>query len=132
MDHTAITNSAQIAELNYRYPVLNVLEAFTGGIPLTNAHPDIENYVPSLQAYPASPSNSTLTLHCMFCSTAVCKNHGRFNTAQPSTYQNGRRWNIGHGGGSTAPGSLGSDVVDVGVIQVRQTIGLATAESSKI
>ncbi|KAG0004918.1 1,3-beta-glucanosyltransferase, partial [Entomortierella chlamydospora] len=45
--------------------------------------------------------------------------------------KDGRSWSISYGDGSSASGTLGSDIVSVGGISVRQTIGLATKESSQ-
>ncbi|KAF9430061.1 hypothetical protein BGZ94_008495 [Podila epigama] len=65
------------------------------------------------------------------CSSAECGKHVRFDASKSSTYQNdGRSWTISYGDGSKASGYLGSDMVNVGGIAVRQTIGLATKESS--
>lgn len=66
------------------------------------------------------------------CNTAACKAHNRFNTAKSSTYKkDGRSWQILYGDNSSSSGILGSDIVSVGGISVRQTIGLATAESAQ-
>ncbi|KAF9904531.1 1,3-beta-glucanosyltransferase [Linnemannia zychae] len=129
----------QIAKLNRRYPGLNVHAASSGRIPLTNVHPDLEYYGTVTVGTPAQSfklnfdtGSSDIWFPSSTCSTAACKKHARFNSAQSTTYQNdGRKWNIGYGDGSTASGFLGSDMVNVGGIQVRQTIGLATAESSQ-
>jgi len=65
------------------------------------------------------------------CNTAACKKHTRFNSAKSSTYKkDGRKWSVGYGDGSTSSGILGSDIVSVAGISVRQTIGLSTSESS--
>jgi len=66
------------------------------------------------------------------CTTSACKSHTRFNSAKSSSYKaDGRKWTISYGDGSSASGILGSDMVSVGGISVRQTIGLATKESSQ-
>ncbi|KAF8947451.1 hypothetical protein BGZ47_009077 [Haplosporangium gracile] len=108
---------AQIAKLNRRYPGLNVLAAFAGRVPLVNVHPDLEYFGPLSVGTPAKFLKLNFDTHT------------RFDAAQSSTYQeDGRKWNISYGDGLTAFGFLGSDMVEVGGIQVRQTIGLATAE----
>ncbi|KAF9574683.1 hypothetical protein EC968_005914 [Mortierella alpina] len=66
------------------------------------------------------------------CTATACKKHARFSSAASSTYQkDGRSWAIPYGDGSSASGFLGSDLVNVGDISVRQTIGLATRESTQ-
>ncbi|KAF9283781.1 hypothetical protein BGZ88_010297 [Linnemannia elongata] len=130
---------AQIAKLNHRYPGLNVLAASSGRIPLINVHPDLEYYGPvSVGTPPQSfklnfdTGSSDIWFPSNTCNTTACKKHTRFDATQSLTYQkDGRKWNVGYGDGSTASGFLGSDMVDVGGIQVRQTIGLATAESAQ-
>lgn len=66
------------------------------------------------------------------CTTTACTKHTRFSATASSTYQkDGRPWSISYGDGSSASGILGSDLVNVGGISVRQTIGLATKESTQ-
>jgi hypothetical protein len=67
------------------------------------------------------------------CNTKACKAHHRFNAKKSSTYKkDGRPWDISYGDDSSASGILGSDIVNVGGIKVRQTIGLATNESDQL
>ncbi|KAK5829326.1 rhizopuspepsin 2 precursor [Linnemannia elongata] len=128
---------AQIAKLNKRYPGVNILA--TGTVPLVNVHPDLEYYGTVSVGTPAQnvkldfdTGSSDIWFPSSTCTTTACKKHVRFNSAASSTFQkDGRKWNIGYGDGSTASGILGSDIVSVGGVQVRQTIGLATAESSQ-
>ncbi|KAF9139943.1 hypothetical protein BG015_001844 [Linnemannia schmuckeri] len=130
---------AQIAKLNRRYPGLNVLAASAGRIPLINVHPDLEYFGPVSVGTPAQSfklnfdtGSADIWFPSSTCTAAACRKHTRFNAAQSSTYQkDGRQWSISYGDGSTASGFLGSDMIDVGGIQVRQTIGLATAESAQ-
>ena len=64
------------------------------------------------------------------CKSPACTAHTRYNASASSTYRkDGRLWDITYGDGSEANGILASDMVNVGGIQVRQTIGLATNES---
>jgi len=66
------------------------------------------------------------------CTTSACKKHNNFNSAKSSSFQkDGRKWNISYGDGSSSSGTLGSDIVSVGGVSVRQTIGLATTESAQ-
>ncbi|KAG9073234.1 hypothetical protein KI688_001026 [Linnemannia hyalina] len=107
---------AQIAKLNKRYPGVNILA--TGSVPLVNVHPDLEYYGTVSVGTPAQnvkldfdTGSSDIWFPSSTCTTAACKKHVR--------------------DGSTASGILGSDIVSVGGVKVRQTIGLATAESSQ-
>ncbi|KAF9156531.1 Type I transmembrane sorting receptor [Linnemannia schmuckeri] len=66
------------------------------------------------------------------CTTIACEAHICFNSAKSTSYQvGGREWSIAYGDGSTTSGILGSDLVDVGGISLRQIIGLAAKESSQ-
>ncbi|KAF9540622.1 hypothetical protein EC957_003964 [Mortierella hygrophila] len=127
---------AQINKMNARYG--NIRAASTGKVPLVNVDQDIEYYGTVSVGTPAQnvkldfdTGSSDIWFPSSTCTTAACKKHVRFNSASSSTFQkDGRKWNIGYGDGSTASGILGSDIVSVGGIKVRQTIGLATSESS--
>lgn len=64
------------------------------------------------------------------CKTKSCTAHTRYNASSSTTYRkDGRLWAITYGDGAGANGILASDMVNVGGIQVRQTIGLATNET---
>ncbi|KAF9549543.1 hypothetical protein EC957_003495 [Mortierella hygrophila] len=130
---------AQIAKLNKRYPSLQILAGSTGQVPLTDVSPDLEYYGTVAVGTPAQnfkldfdTGSSDIWFPSSTCTTTACKAHTRFNSAKSTSYQaDGRKWNIAYGDGSTASGILGSDLVSVGGISVRQTIGLATKESSQ-
>ncbi|KAF8934633.1 aspartic proteinase IV [Dissophora ornata] len=137
---------AQIAKLNKRYPHLKIaggsLATTSGGsgtVPLTDVSPDLEYYGTVKVGTPAQSlrldfdtGSSDIWFPSSTCKTAACKSHRRFNTGKSSTYKkDGRKWSIEYGDGSSASGTLGSDMVDVGGVKVRQTIGLSTKESSE-
>ncbi|KAF9291042.1 hypothetical protein BGZ68_005292 [Mortierella alpina] len=74
--------------------------------------------------------SSDIWVNSISCGTRSCMAHARFNESQSSTFQkDGRLWNITYGDKSTAAGQLGSDIVNVSGIAVRQTIALATIEA---
>ncbi|GJJ70347.1 hypothetical protein EMPS_02696 [Entomortierella parvispora] len=140
--HFKHNTPAQIAKLNARYPGLNINKATTvksGKVPVTDVHPDLEYYGTVSVGTPAQKvkldfdtGSSDIWFPSSTCNTSACKKHTRFNASKSKTYKkDGRKWNIGYGDGSSASGILGSDIVNVGGISVRQTIGLATAESSQ-
>ncbi|GJJ70351.1 hypothetical protein EMPS_02700 [Entomortierella parvispora] len=131
---------AQIRKLNARYPQLQIKAAgSTGSVPLTDVSPDLEYYGSVNVGTPAQvfkldfdTGSSDIWFPSSTCTTSACTAHTRFNSAKSSTYQaDGRKWSISYGDGSSASGILGSDLVSVGGISVRQTIGLATKESSQ-
>ncbi|KAF8939950.1 hypothetical protein BGZ58_008214 [Dissophora ornata] len=109
--------------------------ATTGSVALTNVKPDIEYF--GTVAIGTPPQNvklgsSDIWFPSAACTTAACKNHAQFNSATSTTFQkDGRPWSITYGDGSTASGILGTDMVNVGGVAVKQTIGLATAESAQ-
>ncbi|KAF8975338.1 hypothetical protein BGZ46_009201 [Entomortierella lignicola] len=137
--HFKHNTKAQIAKLNKRYPGLKILAGSTGKVPLTNVHPDVEYYGSVSVGSPAQvvkldfdTGSSDIWFPSSTCTTSACKKHTRFNSSKSSTYKkDGRSWQISYGDGSSASGILGSDIVNVGGVSVRQTIGLATAESSQ-
>ncbi|KAI8601760.1 aspartic proteinase IV [Dissophora ornata] len=130
---------AQLAKLNVRYPNLKVLAASSGHVPLTDVSNDLEYYGSVSVGTPAQvvkldfdTGSSDIWFPSSTCTTTACKAHTRFNSAKSSTYtKDGRSWTISYGDGSSASGTLGSDIVSVGGVSVRQTIGLATKESSQ-
>ncbi|KAF9923356.1 hypothetical protein FBU30_006572 [Linnemannia zychae] len=130
---------AQIAKMNRRYPGINILAGSTGSVPLTDVSPDLEYYGTVSVGTPGQnfkldfdTGSSDIWFPSSSCTTTACKKHARFNSANSSTFQkDGRKWTISYGDGSSASGILGSDMVNVGGISVRQTIGLATSESTQ-
>ncbi|KAF9995148.1 hypothetical protein BGZ79_011177 [Entomortierella chlamydospora] len=139
--HFKHNTRAQIEKLNKRYPSLNINRSSgsSGKVPLTNVNPDLEYYGSVSVGSPAQvvkldfdTGSSDIWFPSTSCTTTACKKHTRFNTSKSSTYKkDGRSWSISYGDGSSASGTLGSDIVSVGGISVRQTIGLATKESSQ-
>ncbi|KAG0053845.1 1,3-beta-glucanosyltransferase [Gryganskiella cystojenkinii] len=132
----------QMRKMYHRYNrsgTRNLAAGLTGTVGLTNYNGDVEYYGTVSVGTPAQKfkldfdtGSSDIWFPSSTCNTTACKKHTRFNSAKSSTYKkDGRPWKIGYGDGSTASGTLGSDIVNVGGISVRQTIGLATAESSQ-
>ncbi|KAF9574924.1 hypothetical protein EC968_004925 [Mortierella alpina] len=108
---------AQIAKMDARY---NNRAASSGRVALTNVKPDLEYYGNVSVGTPAQVIKLNFDTHT------------QFNSAKSSTFQkDGRKWKISYGDKSSASGILGSDIVNVGGVSVRQTIGLATAESAQ-
>ncbi|KAF9581709.1 hypothetical protein BGW38_001171 [Lunasporangiospora selenospora] len=130
---------AQIAKINRRYPTANIRAASSGNVPLTDVKNDLEYYGSVSVGTPAQvfkldfdTGSSDIWFPSSTCTTAACKKHNSFNSAKSSTFQkDGRKWSISYGDKSSASGILGSDLVNVGGISIRQTIGLATSESSQ-
>ncbi|KAF9092747.1 hypothetical protein BGX29_010300 [Mortierella sp. GBA35] len=132
---------AQIHKMNRRYPNMKIKggNASTGKVGLVNVSPDLEYYGAVKVGTPGQTlrlnfdsGSSDIWFPSTSCSSKACKAHTRFNPAKSSTYKkDGRPWKIGYGDGSTANGILGSDIVNVGGIKLRQTVGLATNESSQ-
>ncbi|KAF9923357.1 hypothetical protein FBU30_006573 [Linnemannia zychae] len=137
--HFKHNTKAQMAKLNRRYPGISILAGSTGGVPLTDVSPDLEYYGTVSIGTPAQnvkldfdTGSSDIWFPSSSCTTTACKKHTRFNSANSSTFQkDGRKWSISYGDGSSASGILGSDMVNVGGVSVRQTIGLATSESTQ-
>ncbi|KAF9148061.1 Type I transmembrane sorting receptor, partial [Linnemannia schmuckeri] len=111
-----------------------------GLVPVTNPAFDTEYYGPINIGTPGQTFNmnfdtgsADIWLASSTCSTAACKSHRRFNSSSSKTFRNDpakRRFQIAYGDGSYAMGPIGTDMVNVGGVQIRQTIGLATNESS--
>ncbi|KAH7060206.1 rhizopuspepsin 2 precursor [Linnemannia elongata] len=137
--HFKHNTRAQMAKLNKRYPGVNIRAGSSGKVPLTDVSPDLEYYGTVSVGTPAQnvkldfdTGSSDIWFPSTSCTTTACKKHIRFSSTASSTFQkDGRKWSISYGDGSTASGILGSDMVSVGGIKVRQTIGLATAESTQ-
>ncbi|CAO3570747.1 unnamed protein product [Mortierella alpina] len=124
---------SQLAKMNARY---NNRSASAGRVSLINFHHDMEYYGSVSVGTPAQvlklnfdTGSSDIWFPSSACTTPDCTSHSQFNTAKSSTFQmDGREWAIGYQDKSGAEGILGSDIVHVGGVSVRQTIGLATAE----
>ncbi|KAI1315953.1 hypothetical protein EDD11_010591 [Mortierella claussenii] len=129
---------AQINKMNARYGN-RVLAGSTGTVPLVNVNHDVEYYGSVSVGSPAQvfkldfdTGSSDIWFPSSTCNTSACKAHSRFNSAKSSTYKkDGRPWKISYGDHSSSSGILGSDIVSVGGVSVRQTIGLATSESAQ-
>ncbi|KAG0004779.1 Type I transmembrane sorting receptor [Entomortierella chlamydospora] len=136
-----------MSKLANRYPELNLSvprpihsdAVGVGKVPLTDVGTDSEYYGSVSVGTPAQTvrldfdtGSSDIWFPTTSCTTSACKSHKQFNSAKSSTYKkDGRKWTISYGDGSSASGILGSDMVSVGGVSVRQTIGLATSESSQ-
>ncbi|KAF9173301.1 hypothetical protein BGX21_008107 [Mortierella sp. AD011] len=122
---------AQINKLNKRYPGINILAS--GTVPLTDVSPDLEYYGTVSIGTPAQDVNlgsSDIWFPSSSCDS--CGSHSQFDPSQSSTFKkDGRSWTISYGDGSSASGILGTDVVSVGGVSVKQTIGMATQESDE-
>ncbi|KAF8975337.1 hypothetical protein BGZ46_009200 [Entomortierella lignicola] len=129
---------AQIAKMSARYGN-KALSGSTGTVPLTNVNHDVEYYGSVSVGTPAQvfkldfdTGSSDIWFPSSSCNTKACKAHTRFDSSKSSTFnKDGRTWKISYGDKSSASGILGSDIVSVGGISVRQTIGLATSESTQ-
>ncbi|KAF9955292.1 hypothetical protein BGZ72_003851 [Mortierella alpina] len=133
--HFKHNTKAQIAKLNLRYPGVKILAGNTGKVPLTDVNPDLEYYGTVSIGTPGQDfklGSSDIWFPSSTCTTTACKNHSQFDSTKSSSFnEDGRKWSISYGDGSTASGILGSDLVNIGGISVQQTIGLATQESSQ-
>ncbi|KAG0053844.1 hypothetical protein BGZ83_000318 [Gryganskiella cystojenkinii] len=131
---------AHIAKANRRYNSgLKVLAGgSTGREPLVNFSPDVEFYGNVSIGTPAQvlklyfdTSSSDIWFPSTSCANAACSVHTRFDPAKSSTYKkDSRTWTTAYGALPPAGGTVGSDIVNVAGISVRQTFGLATTESS--
>ncbi|KAF9123418.1 Type I transmembrane sorting receptor [Mortierella sp. 14UC] len=140
---------AHIKKLKHRYPHIKhggnkpaaaaAAAAGVGTVPVLNVGGDVEYYGPVQIGNPPQTFNlnfdtgsADIWLPSSSCKTQACIAHTRYNAASSSTYRkDGRLWEITYGDGSSANGILASEMVNVGGIQVRQTIGLATNESAE-
>ncbi|KAF9163365.1 hypothetical protein BGX20_001359, partial [Mortierella sp. AD010] len=133
---------AQINKMQARYghrSGTKILDGTTGTVPLTNVNHDVEYYGNVSVGTPAQvfkldfdTGSSDIWFPSSTCTTSGCKAHNRFDASKSSTYKkDGRTWKISYGDKSHASGILGSDIVSVGGVSVRQTIGLATDESAQ-
>ncbi|KAI1321757.1 hypothetical protein EDD11_000033 [Mortierella claussenii] len=127
---------AQIARLNLRYPGINILSS-SGTVPISDVNRDLEYYGTVSVGTPGQDvrldfdtGSADIWFPSSTCIAPACKAHNSFNPTKSSTFQqDGRPWNISYGDNSNAGGMLGSDIVNVGGIAVRQTVGLTTNES---
>ncbi|KAF9149448.1 hypothetical protein BG015_008759 [Linnemannia schmuckeri] len=136
---------AHIQKLNKRYPNIKIkaggglIPVGTGKVGLVNVNPDLEYYGAVKVGTPAQTlklifdtGSSDIWFPSTSCSTPACKAHTRFNPSKSSTYKkNNRPWKIAYGDGSFANGHLASEIVNIGGVQVRQTVGLAKNVSDK-
>ncbi|KAF9206634.1 hypothetical protein BGZ49_002090 [Haplosporangium sp. Z 27] len=135
---------AAMEKISIRYPQLRLnsklkTAAGTGKVPLTDVSNDSEYYGSVEVGTPGQVINlnfdtgsSDIWFPSTYCKAAACAKHNRFDTNKSSTFQNdGRPWVIMYGDNSGAAGVLGSDIMNVGGISVRQTIGLSTDETSQ-
>ncbi|KAF9144513.1 Type I transmembrane sorting receptor [Linnemannia schmuckeri] len=134
---------AHIRKLRHRYPHIKAGENTTvsavgvGAVPVVNVGTDVEYYGPVQIGNPPQTfhlnfdtGSADIWLPTLSCKTQSCTAHTRYNASASTTYRkDGRLWEITYGDGSGANGILASDMVNVGGIQVRQTIGLATNET---
>ncbi|KAF9089933.1 hypothetical protein BGX23_006357 [Mortierella sp. AD031] len=140
---------AHIKKLQHRYPHLKggqktaaaaaAPPGVVGAVPIANLGVDTE-YVGTVQI--GNPpqqflmnfdtGSADIWLPSSKCKAKSCKAHRRYNSSSSTTYRkDGRLWEISYGDGSGANGFLASDIVNVGGIQVRQTIGLSTNETDE-
>ncbi|KAG0264618.1 hypothetical protein BG011_006464 [Mortierella polycephala] len=130
---------AHIAKMNSRYGNGKLHARSTGRVPVVNVEHDLEYYGNVSVGSPAQvfklnfdTGSADIWFPSSTCKSTGCKKHTRFNSAQSSTFKkDGRSWKIKYGDESNASGILGSDIVNVGGISVRQTVGLATYESEQ-
>ncbi|KAG9068374.1 Type I transmembrane sorting receptor [Linnemannia hyalina] len=135
---------AQMQKMRYRYGSPETIAAATKGVglvPVTDPSFDSEYYGPVKIGTPGQTFNmnfdtgsADIWLASSTCPTAACKSHRGFNSSSSATFTLDpaeRRFQLVYGDGSYASGHIGTDMVNVGGIQIRQTIGLATNESSE-
>ncbi|KAF9973082.1 hypothetical protein BGZ73_003724 [Actinomortierella ambigua] len=140
---------SELQRLNQRYPTLKLSQNFpfldqprnavgtSGSVPVTNHARDLEYYGTINVGTPGQAitvnfdtGSSDIWFPSTECTLAVCKQHTQFDPKRSSTFKgDGRPWEITYGDGSSASGILASDMVNVGGISIRQTVGLSTAES---
>ncbi|KAK3839802.1 MAG: aspartic peptidase domain-containing protein [Linnemannia gamsii] len=149
--HYKRNTPAHIQKLNKRYPNIKiqagggdngvVSSGTTGRVTLVNVNSDLEYYGTVKVGTPAQPlrlifdtGSSDIWFPSTACSTPACKSkhRTRFNPSSSSTYKkDDRPWKVEYGDGSVVSGHLASEIINVGGVQVRQTIGLATNVSSQ-
>ncbi|KAG0269904.1 hypothetical protein BGZ95_001861 [Linnemannia exigua] len=149
--HYKRNTPAHIQKLNKRYPDIKiqagggdngiVSSGITGRVAIANVNSDLEYYGTVKVGTPAQllrlnfdTGSSDIWFPSTACSTPACKSkhHTRFNPSSSSTYKkDGRPWKVEYGDGSVVSGQLASEIINVGGVQVRQTVGLATNVSSQ-
>ncbi|KAG0323763.1 hypothetical protein BGZ99_002517 [Dissophora globulifera] len=127
---------AAMAKMHGRYAPVKCI-ATNGRVALKNDGIDYEYYGKVDIGTPAQSFNlifdtgsSDIWIPSSTCKTKACKAHSQFDATKSSTYKkDSRTWNIQYGEGSSANGILASDIVSVGGVNIRQTIGIATNET---
>ncbi|KAF9103855.1 hypothetical protein BGX27_010336 [Mortierella sp. AM989] len=134
---------AAMAKINRRYPKLNLVKRGdtngTGRVSLIDFSPDSQYYGAAQVGTPGQTilfdfdtGSSDIWFPSILCKSIECRRHNRFSPKKSSTFKNdGRKWNMMYGDGSMATGILASDIVNVGGIKVRQTVGLSTGEGGQ-
>ncbi|KAF9206632.1 hypothetical protein BGZ49_002088 [Haplosporangium sp. Z 27] len=134
---------AAMAKIGHRYPRLNLSKRDdangTGRVLLTDTIVDTQYYGAAKIGTPGQTilfdfdtGSSDIWFPSTQCTSVQCKKHTRFNPKKSKTFKNdSREWSMLYGDGSSAHGVLASDIVDVGGIKVRQTVGLSTMESGQ-
>ncbi|KAG0244660.1 hypothetical protein BGW41_006899 [Actinomortierella wolfii] len=149
--HYTYNTRAELLKLNKRYSFLRLQDRYqfiqqtsndipgVGSVPAINIESDSEYYGPVRVGTPGQMFNlnfdtgsADIWLPSTSCWSSACRTHARFNTTSSSTFKmDGRVWSIEYGDSSKASGILGSDMINVGGISVRQTFGLAKMESKE-
>ncbi|KAF9123665.1 hypothetical protein BGW39_008794 [Mortierella sp. 14UC] len=149
--HYKRNTPAHIQKLNKRYPNIKVRAGGDGGnivssgttgrVGLVNVKSDLEYYGTVKVGTPAQllrlnfdTGSSDIWFPSTSCSTSACKSnhHSLFDPSKSSTYKkDGRHWKVEYGDGSVASGQLAYELINIGGVQVRQTIGLATNVSKQ-
>ncbi|KAF9206633.1 hypothetical protein BGZ49_002089 [Haplosporangium sp. Z 27] len=134
---------AALSKVHNRYPQVNLAKQLkavkSGSVPLTDVSNDSEYYGVVSVGTPGQAirldfdtGSSDIWFPSSSCKTKACLNHRRFNASKSKTFKkDGRSWTMEYGDGSGASGILGSDIVNVGGIKVRQTIGLSINETAE-
>ncbi|KAF9369915.1 hypothetical protein CPB97_003169 [Podila verticillata] len=127
-----------MAKMNRRHGTY--IPAATINVPLTDVDPDVEYYGTVSVGTPGQEFKfdfDTGSSDIWFPSTIPPprggggSTHNQFNPDASRTFEpdpRDRRFMVTYGDGSSASGFLGSDLINVGGIFVRQTVGLTTRE----
>ncbi|KAK3808708.1 MAG: aspartic proteinase IV [Benniella sp.] len=108
-------------------------------VTVTNYGPDYEYFGPVQVGSPGQTlqmffdtGSSDIWFPSSKCETEACKKRTRFDASKSSSFRKDpRTWEIKYADGSAAGGDLGSDIVNIGGMKIRQTIGLAMNISSE-
>ncbi|KAF9096650.1 Type I transmembrane sorting receptor [Mortierella sp. GBA35] len=134
---------AQMQKMRNRYgsSEINSANKGVGRVLVTNPAFDSEYYGPAQIGNPPQTLNmnfdtgsSDIWLASSTCKTPACSAHAQFNPKKSKTFRKdsqNRRFQIAYGDRSYAIGDIASDIVGVGGVNLRQTIGLATNESAQ-